>query len=104
MMVHPMTHQCHRKVVLTATNLPFFFVPQCMHWFCRDLKPENLLIGKDGYLKMADFGFAKAVRGHTYTLCGTPDYLAPELVLQSGHNYAVDWYVSIKHSTLRFLC
>jgi serine/threonine protein kinase len=51
-----------------------------------------LLIAKDGYLKMADFGFAKKVRsGRTYTLCGTPDYLAPELVLQCGHNYAVDW-------------
>eukprot|EP00873_Tetraselmis_striata_P025622 jgi/Tetstr1/445886/TSEL_003524.t1 len=66
---------------------------QVHHIAYRDLKPENLLIAKDGYLKMADFGFAKRVRsGRTYTLCGTPDYLAPELVLQCGHNYAVDWW------------
>ena len=60
---------------------------------CRDLKPENLLIGTDGYLKMADFGFAKTMPfgQKTYTLCGTPEYLAPELVTQSGHTGAVDW-------------
>eukprot|EP00218_Dolichomastix_sp_CCMP3274_P014268 CAMPEP_0170138920 /NCGR_PEP_ID=MMETSP0033_2-20121228/5288_1 /TAXON_ID=195969 /ORGANISM="Dolichomastix tenuilepis, Strain CCMP3274" /LENGTH=899 /DNA_ID=CAMNT_0010374987 /DNA_START=95 /DNA_END=2794 /DNA_ORIENTATION=- len=59
----------------------------------RDLKPENLLINGDGYLKVVDFGFAKKIdSGKTYTMCGTPDYLAPELVSQEGHNRAVDWW------------
>lgn len=59
----------------------------------RDLKPENVLLATDGYLKMADFGFAKKLAPgvKTFTLCGTPEYLAPELVMQSGHTGAVDW-------------
>mmetsp|Transcript_73483 Transcript_73483/g.110857 ORF Transcript_73483/g.110857 Transcript_73483/m.110857 type:complete len:97 (-) Transcript_73483:381-671(-) len=59
----------------------------------RDLKPENILIASDGYLKLTDFGFAKYLEGgRTYTLCGTPEYLAPEILLNKGHGKPVDWW------------
>merc|ERR1712113_671150 len=58
----------------------------------RDLKPENLVIDLNGYLKIADFGFAKVVTDKTFTLCGTPDYLAPEIVTGQGHGKGVDWW------------
>ena len=60
----------------------------------RDLKPENILIDANGYLKMTDFGFAKKLKPDekTFTLCGTPEYLAPEIIQGQGHSYTVDWW------------
>jgi serine/threonine protein kinase len=54
----------------------------------RDLKPENILINTNGYLKLTDFGFAKKIENKTFTICGTPEYLAPEIILNKGsYNY-----------------
>jgi protein kinase A len=63
----------------------------------RDMKPENALIDAQGYCIMVDFGFAKIVVDKTYTLCGTPEYLAPEIIMSKGHDKAVDyWYVLLQ--------
>lgn len=51
-----------------------------------------MLINCDGYLKLTDFGFAKLCPSKTYTLCGTPQYIAPEIIMNKGHGKAVDWW------------
>lgn len=58
----------------------------------RDLKPENILIDLNGHIKLVDFGFAKIITDKTHTLCGTPEYLAPETIEHKGHNQGVDWW------------
>jgi protein kinase X len=60
----------------------------------RDLKPENVLMMQNGYLKLSDFGFLKKlkVNERAYTFCGTPEYLAPEILHSKGHGKPVDWY------------
>eukprot|EP00941_MAST-03F_sp_MAST-3F-sp1_P000653 g653.t1 len=60
----------------------------------RDIKLENILLCGDGYIKLADFGFAKRLgpAEKTKTLVGTPEYLAPEMVKALGHNRSVDYW------------
>lgn len=58
----------------------------------RDLKPENILLDSEGHLKLTDFGFSKKITNKTYTLCGTPEYLAPELLSYRGHDMTCDWW------------
>ncbi|KAF7726431.1 camp-dependent protein kinase catalytic subunit [Apophysomyces ossiformis] len=62
------------------------------HVIYRDLKPENILIDRHGNIKLTDFGFAKQVTDKTNTLCGTPDYLAPEMIRGQGYTKAIDWW------------
>jgi len=60
----------------------------------RDLKLENLVLSATGHIKLTDFGFAKNLEdtGRAFTLCGTPEYLAPEIIRGTGYNYSVDWW------------
>ena len=60
----------------------------------RDLKPENILLDEKGYLRLADFGMAKKLVNNEKALsfCGTPEYLAPEIISGEGYDYNIDWW------------
>lgn len=58
----------------------------------RNIKPENCLLDKMGYLKLIDFRFSKIISFKTFTLCGTLEYLAPEMILGHGHDHSIDYW------------
>ncbi|KAI9919476.1 hypothetical protein PsorP6_017578 [Peronosclerospora sorghi] len=91
-----------RKARRFSNNTAKFYAAQIVSIFeymhkqdfiYHDLKPKNLLLDSRGYIKITDdFSFDKRVAFKTFTLCGTPEYIAPEVLLNKGHGKGVDWW------------
>ncbi|RLN42350.1 hypothetical protein C2845_PM01G27210 [Panicum miliaceum] len=80
-------------VASLAGALAYCHKKQVIH---RDIKPENLLLDIEGRLKIADFGWAARSNAKRHTLCGTMDYLPPEMIEKKAHDHAVDnWTLGI---------
>ncbi|CAF4561167.1 unnamed protein product [Rotaria sp. Silwood1] len=58
----------------------------------RDLKPENIVLTQRGYIKLIDLGLAKIIRGYSKTFCGTPHYIAPEVIMQRPYTVSPDYW------------
>jgi serine/threonine protein kinase len=97
-----LTHILNHKVKFDR-NLSEFYSAQiflCLEYLhsqnliYRDLKPDNILLTQDGFIKMADFGFIKRLFHweKTYTRCGTPEYMSPEIILTKGYDHQADWW------------
>jgi cGMP-dependent protein kinase len=85
--------ESHAKFYSACVILAFEYL-HSLNVMYRDLKPENLMLSQNGYLKLVDFSFAKFIKpgSKSYTVCGTPQYMSPEQLNQSGHSLAVDWW------------
>jgi serine/threonine protein kinase/CRP-like cAMP-binding protein len=79
--------------MVIADTLGFIHSRQYIY---RDLKPENVMIDSDGYPVIVDFGCSKHCPDQTFTFCGTPNYVSPEIIKNAGHNRCVDhWALGI---------
>lgn len=90
---HLTEKQAATYIVSLAQALAYCHEKDAIH---RDIKPENLLLDHEGCLKTADFGWSVQSTSKRHTMCGTLDYLAPEMLENKAHNYAVDnWTLGI---------
>jgi serine/threonine protein kinase len=88
---------------MTEDQARFYFIEICLgidflherHIIYRDIKPENILLDIDGHIRIGDFGLSKPDMDENefaYSFCGSPEYMAPEMLLKVGHSYPVDHY------------
>ena len=86
----------HRETIILQWATQLVLALECLHAqgiAHRDLKPENVLVDAEGYLMLSDFGLSKKIKCDVaYSMCGTPDYIAPEVISDQGHTIRCDWW------------
>lgn len=101
----------HIKNTLSSAECQFYFasllvILEYLHKnsiIYRDLKPENVMVDKDGYLKLLDFGTSKVINNRTFSVIGTPQYMAPEVIMGKGYTFYADMW-SLGIILFEFMC